>query len=332
MLTTMKSNQHEPDLFAAADKPLNHMHVMSASETPANAWERDGTKRTLDELFSLTHQYRNSEDYHALIKFVARFRSYSPYNALLLHVQMPGARFVAPPNRWLRDYRRAIKPGARPIVILQPMGPVMFVFDVSETEPMEDAPPLPPEVENPFEVTGVKIGTGLCRVIENGKRDGVRVIRSDQGSQSAGSITLRHVDRGVRVSQAVWSGIDSDRNPIVVNISVKYELVVNRKLSIESQYATIAHELAHLYCGHLGSPDSRWWPSRSGIDSDVAEFEAESITYLVCRRLGIESGSERYLANYVRRDSLIPHMSLELVMKTAGLIETMTKRRLKPRK
>ena len=329
----MKSNQHQLALFTAAEKPLSDMQeIPTASETPANAWERDAAKRALDELFTLTRQYRNSEAYHVLLKFVARFRSYSPYNAMLLHVQMPGATFVAPPNRWLRDYGREIRPGARPIVILQPMGPVMFVFDVSETVPTEDAPPLPPEVESPFEVTGAEIGTGLCRVIENGKRDGVRAIWSDRGSQSAGYITIRHVDKDVRVSQAFRSGIDSNRNPIMVNFPVKYDLVVNRGLSRESQYATIVHELAHLYCGHLGSPNSRWWPSRLGMNSDVAEFEAESVTYLVCSRLGIESGSERYLANYVREKNQVPQISPELVMKTAGLIETMTKRRLKPRK
>ena len=245
-------SDHQMDLFANAEKPLCDQHELpTASENPANAWERDAAKRSLDELFSLTHQYRNSKDYHALIKFVARFRSYSPYNAMLLHVQMPGARFVAPPNRWLRDYGRAIKPGARPIVILQPMGPVMFVFDVNHTEPMEDAPALPPEVEKPFEVTGARVGAGLSRVIENGKRDGVRVIWSEQGSQSAGSIAIRQVDKSVRVSQAVRAGIDSNRDPIMVDIPVKYDLVVNRKLNPESKYATIAHELAHLYCGHL---------------------------------------------------------------------------------
>ena len=251
---------------------------------------------------------------------------------MLVHVQTPGATFVAPSNRWLRDFKREIRTGARPIVILQPRGPVMFVFDVSDTEPMEDAPPLPSEVEKPFEVTGAKIGAGLSRVIENGKRDGVRVILSEQGSQSAGSITIRHVEKSVRVSQPFRSGTDSSRNPIMVNIPVKYDLVVNSKLSRDSQYATIAHEFAHLYCGHLGSPNTQWWPNRLGMDSSAEEFEAESITYLVCRRLGIASGSERYLANYVSGDSQVPRVSLELVMKTAGLVETMTQRRLGLRK
>ena len=127
--------------------------VSTPEAAPASVWERDAAKRALDELFSLTFQYKTGKAYQDLLQFVTRFRSYSPFNAMLVHIQMPGAQFVAPPYRWLRDYGRKIKPGARPLIILQPMGPVMFVFDVSETEPTENAPPLPPEVEKPFAVT-----------------------------------------------------------------------------------------------------------------------------------------------------------------------------------
>ena len=100
----------------------------------------DSTKRALDELFSLTRQYKSAKAYHDLLRFIGHFRFYSPFNAMLVHIQMPGASFVAPPSRWLHEYRRRIKPGARPLVILQPMGPVMFVFDVSDTEPEKGAP------------------------------------------------------------------------------------------------------------------------------------------------------------------------------------------------
>ncbi len=37
-------------------------------------------------------------------------------------------------------------------------------------------------------------------------------------------------------------------------MDVRYELLLNAKHSPEQKYATLAHELAHLYCGHLGSP------------------------------------------------------------------------------
>ena len=90
-------------LFTDAEQQISDAREMpTASETQALAWERDAAKRALDELFTCTHRYLDSASYHCMMKFVARFRSYSPYNAMLIHVQMPGATFVAPPGRWLR--------------------------------------------------------------------------------------------------------------------------------------------------------------------------------------------------------------------------------------
>ena len=304
--------------------------VLAPEVNAAVVWERAAAKRSLDELFSLTLQYRASKAYQDLLRFVARFPSYSPFNAMLVHIQNPGAVFVAPPHRWLREYARVIKPGARPLVILRPMGPVMFVFDVSDTEPTENAPPLPPEVEKPFEMRKGYVGPELQMVIENAKRDGVRTMESNEGSQFAGSIG--RVDEGVRVSQKFQMGVDEHRRPIFTWIPVRYDLLINGKLSPEAQYATIVHELAHLYCGHLGTPDERWWPNRQGLKNEVEEFEAESVAFLVCSRTGVDSPSERYLAGYVDRYAQTPLISLECVMKAAGLIETMSRQWMKPRK
>ena len=126
------------------------------ARSPANHWAAEETKHALDELFNATYLYRASDEFYNLIKFVRRFKFYSPYNALLIHIQRPGARFVAPPTRWYRIYGRRVKPNANPIVILQPMGPVMFVFDVNDTEETEFVAPLPPGVDKPFEVALMK--------------------------------------------------------------------------------------------------------------------------------------------------------------------------------
>ena len=80
-----------------------------AGTAPAAKWEQDVAQRALDELFDLARKYRSTAEYHQFLKFVARFRFYSPYNAMLIHLQMPNAQYVAPPHRWLRDYRRRIK-------------------------------------------------------------------------------------------------------------------------------------------------------------------------------------------------------------------------------
>ena len=156
--------------------------------SPADDWEAQATKRVLDELFCHARQYRTSESYDGLLKFVAGFRFYAPYNAMLVRAQMPGATYVAPAHRWFDKFKRTIKVDARPLVILQPMGPVMFVFDVSDTEAGEDSPPLPPEVMYPFEVRAGKVGKEMEWTVKNAKRDGIRIQPRKEGSQSGGSI------------------------------------------------------------------------------------------------------------------------------------------------
>jgi len=284
------------------------------------------TRRALDELFRFTHQYSATDAYDGLLKFIARFRFYAPFNAMLVHVQMPGAAFVLPPHRWLRDYQRRIKAGARALVILQPMGPVMFVFDVSDTEPLPKAPPLPRAVVCPFEVRGRKIGDGLWRTEENAKRDGICVSERNAGSQSAGAIRIAS---GGRFLDAV-----TELRPVTkyVKVPLRYEILLNSDHSPEVQYATLVHELAHLYCGHLGTPKPTWWPDRRGLTESIREFEAESACYLVCQRRGIENPSEEYLACYMKNNKEVPPISLECVMAAAGLIEKMGRERLKPRK
>jgi hypothetical protein len=245
---------------------------------------------------------------------------------MLAHIQMPGARFVAPAHRWLRYYDRRVRPGARPIVLLQPMGPVMFAFDVSDTEPLPDARPIPRDVENPFGVRAGWIGNELDRSIENAKRDGIRIVQRDAGSQSAGQIGTARPGATVRFL------IKSRPKAEYVDVPVRYELLLNAKHPREVQYVTLAHELAHLYCGHLGTPNERWWPDRRGLEHSICEFEAEAAAFLVCSRLGIDNPSDEYLSGYVRAHSTTPPISLDRVLAAAGLIEHMGREPMKPRK
>jgi len=195
------------------------------------------------------------------------------------------------------------------------MGPILFVFDVSDTAPLPNARPLPPQVEDPFQVRNGKIGGQLARTIENAKRDGVRVSDRADGSQQAGSIQWAAAGQHLEFSIA--------RKPLPKSMQVPlwFELLLNSVLSAEARYGTLVHELAHLYCGHLGTPNARWWPDRQNLSHAVREFEVESVSYLVCTRLGIDTTSDEYLAGYVRRCPATPPISLDRVMKSVWLLE-----------
>ena len=207
-------------------------------DSPASEWAEDVAKHTLDDLFNATFAYRDSKEFYELVTFVKRFRFYSPYNALLIHIQRPGARFVAPANRWFREYGRRVNPSANPLVILQPMGPVMFVFDVSDTEPGPDARPLPASVENPFGVRGGSIGSELKKTIENAKRDGIRIHGQQVGSQRAGSIQLvRGTDlpltkNGGQIDVAFYTMLSSLRLNLFPILSVDVSVSTPERMSI----------------------------------------------------------------------------------------------------
>jgi hypothetical protein len=281
---------------------------------------------SLNELFIQTQRYRSGREFHDLLKFVRRFRSYALFNCMLLHIQRPGSTFVAPASRWRTQYGRAITPGQAPLVILQPMGPVMFVFDVAQTTPLANAPELPLDVEAPFAVTGAQAGAMWFWTVENGKRDGVRTSKQPTGSQAAGSIR----EFSGRASQRVTKRLRP--TPEFLDISVRYDVYVSANLNVSASFATIIHELAHLYLGHLGTPNEKWWPDRRRESHVIREFEAEAVAWLVCSRNGIRPSSERYLATLIGSDNPIPEIDLDLVLKTARAIEEMTFGRLPLRK
>jgi hypothetical protein len=289
-------------------------------ETPVAEWERDAGTRALDDLFVNAAKYQSTDGYQQLLKFITRFHYYAPFNAMLVYIQKPGAKYVLPAYRWKRDYGRTIKPAALPIVILQTMGPVMFVFDVSETE--GDDSKLPTEVVNPFAIRSGKVGNELSTTMYNAARDGIRVSQAQHGSQLAGSI-------GPTKTKNANLSFGKKK---IVHVPLRYELILNGNHEASIQYATLVHELAHLYCGHLGTPNTNWWPDRRGLPIEVREFEAESVTHLVCQRMGIETTSDQYLAGYYRAKKEVPAISLDRILVSARLIEEMGRETQSPRK
>ncbi len=97
-----------------------------------------------------------------------------------------------------------------------------------------------------------------------------------------------------------------------------------------TRYATLCHELAHLYCGHLGTPNEKWWPDRHRVvDHRTAEFEAESVSAIAVWRLDPSAAMPPYLAQHLSSEPDVPpRMSLERVTQAAGLVCRMAQERL----
>lgn len=283
----------------------------------------DDVRGTLDELYHYAGKFRTGQEFLDLLRFVSRFHFYSPYNAMLIHTQRPGAKFAATPKRWWERYGYRVKAAANPITILRPMGPVMWVYDASDVEPGPNPKPLPKYVTDPFAVRAGSVGQELDCTIENARRDGVLVSDHVAGSQRGGSIEEAVPGHYITVSTD---------NRQMIDVPRRYELLISTNLSREAKYATLTHELGHLYCGHLGSPNEKWWPDRRTLSHASREFEAESVSHIVCGRLGIDDPADEYLSRYLVEGRTLPPISIETVFKAAHLIEKMGKKRLPPRK
>ncbi len=277
--------------------------------------KRDDKKGTgLDELFLKVGLYRHSEELRELFHFIRKFPSLAPYNAFLIHIQKPGCLFVAEENVWLSKYNRRVIPGSRPLVILWPFAPVHFVFDLEDTV----GEPLPDKVLHPFRTCGELDRDIFDMLVGNLRCYGIEYHEADYGLDMAGCI-----------AKAKGSPVVSDGRK---RYRILYTMVVNRKHSREEKFATIVHELGHLFCGHLGNLLTDSWQDRSFCDLQSREFEAESVSWLVCGRAGIYTPSEKYLSGYLREHDEIPGISLESVLKAAGWIEKMMSGSLPVRK
>jgi hypothetical protein len=261
----------------------------------------------LDQLFYEVNNYHKTSEYFELLDFIAKFKHIAPFNAFLLHAQRPGSRFVATASEWLKKYERTIKSGARPLIILIPFGPVQFVYEVSDTEGKE----LPQQVSNPFSVKGEVNDAIYHQFVENLPVEGIKYIETIDGSQLAGSIRLANPKYKAFL----------ERGKFVYKLRVYFEMHVNSYHDNTTKFTTILHELGHLFCGHLTFKDATWIPRRGKLDIHQREFEAESVCWLVCSRMGLKPPSAEYLHGYRNKDGSIPEIDLISIIKAVGRIE-----------
>lgn len=290
---------------------------------------RNEARESIDDLVREAQRYRTSASYRSLLRFVSSFRDYAPYNVVLVDIQRPGSTFVATARRWRDRYGQGVHPAAQPLMILRPRGPVMFVFDVSDVRPLEtDGParPLPIEVTDPFAVTidnPHEVAKRLAQLEENAVGLGIRISRRSMGSQLAGfvetaggSATLeRH-----RPARGKTPGTAEE-------VKLRYDVVLNAGMPASATFTALAHELAHILCGHLGTPDVLWWPDRRHLDHDVEEFEAESVAYLAARRIDSAVQMPLYLHQHLSSRGEVPVFSLERVAKVSGYLEEVSTHR-----
>jgi hypothetical protein len=273
------------------------------------SYDQETARKALDDLISRALAYRTGPELKALFDFMRRFPHIAPYNAMLLHVQNPGIGYALQARFWERRYHRQVRPGVRPYVVLQTMGPVAFVFEVSDTEPIDPAVDVVPEiVTNPFPAKGQPPIGAIKTLVSACLKVGIEVEWRDRGTILAGGV--QRLPHRIR----------------------PFHLLLNLKHTEAQQLGTLSHELAHVFCGHLGDFDDGFWLDRSYVTKVTREFEAEAVAYLITDRLNLDIGSVQYLAGYLSDDKPLPNYSLDTVLKAAGKIEEMLRGKFRVRR
>lgn len=277
---------------------------------------REKDKSTIDQLFDDVKRFRKGSEFRKKLEFYSKFPYLGVYNAELVSQQRPGARFVLTAKNWAEKYNRKIKPNARPLIILIPFYPVEFLFDITDTKPIDNVKKADENaiieriigryMASCIHYTGYYMDYLETNLVKNGI--------CYNNKYSAGTELLAEIreDRSELLYVQVYKDVHLPHHNY-------FTISVNVNVNEANELALIFHELGHLFCHHF---TCAWWEGRSCTENEK-EFEAETISYLVCERLGIQAHSIEYLSNYLDEDGLIPEISAELVFQAVDMIQSM---------
>ena len=144
--------------------------------------DQEAAKSLLSDLLERSRLYHTSKAYKDLLEFTVRLRNFAPFNAFLLHLQKPGLRFAASEYDWWQRFKRTVKEGARPLLILWPFGPVALVYDLEDTE----GDPLPDSVADAFRASGTITKGQIDQFKSRLARQGIDLKLIEYGDAHAG--------------------------------------------------------------------------------------------------------------------------------------------------
>jgi hypothetical protein len=303
-----------------ADAQLFDMtsNTITSTSDRAEPGKQNQAQRSISYMMGAVLEFGKVSGVAELIDRIARLcrsTGYSPYNALLMLLQRPAATYVLPAHQWAERYGYVIRPGEQPMVLLQPGGPLMFLLDVSQVEPGAQALPLPQDLLNPYAMSHIPdLELAAHWIEENAKFDGVRVVDAPLGIGFAGCVSPARA--------AISQRVTVRKRPVEVvhEIPVRYDVELNRSYSPTEKLMTLAHELGHVYCGHLGASPEGHWKDRHRIDLSLRELEAESVARVVMGTVAPGVDLPDHLHQYFDVVPDLEGVSLEVVLRSAGRI------------
>lgn len=250
------------------------------------------TTKAIDELAQAL-EAGHSEALAQYLAALSRFHKYSLHNVMLIVLQRPGATHVAGFHAW-HKFGRHVRKGEKAITIF---APILRRQKTSQNESCQ-------------EVAELLLGYRSCAVFDVSQTEGkdlpsIATVRGD----------TRHY--GDRLSAFTLSlGIRLEYSASIAparGFSEGGKITLLPNLTSAEQAAVLAHELAHEFLHHQ--------PRRAPTSKAVRETEAEAVAYVVCRAIGLETGTAA--ADYIqlhRGDAKLMLESLNYIRLAASRI------------
>ena len=249
-------------------------------------------------------ELRNSDDWQRFLDFAQSFHSYSLNNLLLILSQMPEATAVAGFRQWQAKGRQVVR-GARSIKIFgysqkkitetddngdeiekrTARFPILSVFDLSQTEPVEGFP----DYSSP-----------------------TRQLTGDDDHGIIDPLTAYLTGAGWTVTrERIAGGANGYAQPTTRTV------VIDSRLSPAQAAKTTLHETAHVLLGHVDEDPSEYVEHRG-----LKETEAESVAYVVAGILGLDTSaySVGYIAGWTDGDTALIKTTAERVLRVSHQI------------
>ena len=212
---------------------------------------------------------------------------YALFNFWIAKLQRPSCGRIASVWKW-KSLRREPREGASPLMMLQPMGPILYVYDEFDTDGdrIED---------DSFKIERPHTTDSIRDLIQKCTFNGIRV----------------HFDQEY-LKEKTKEG---------KYITAYFDIKIDPKSDREQAFSDLVRDLASLYCGHYGPhPDFLRWPDRARLSDSDKLVEVDIVEFLVLARANIPQGTPLQIARMLR-DAASPNVMLDTVIRAAALIE-----------
>lgn len=269
----------------------------------------DKAQELFDQLEEGVLRVYTSEGYLSYLSCMAKFHDYSVRNCILIFLQMPTATFCAGYNTWKSKFNRQVLAGSKSIKIIGGRKAIARIEEEDEkTGAMKKVKHeymkyFPVSIFDVSQTEGDELVSSPCKNSE-GDVEGCLEISSKLVEGSP-----------VPVS---FEGIEDPELHGFFNREEK-RIVVRNDMSQSQTIKTLVHEIAH----------SKLHAKTDGKQRGHREVEAESVAYIVCARLGIDTASYSfpYIATWAKDKEASEQLeSQAIILKAANeIIETLGK-------